>query len=69
MEILKTGYGISTENYTRRTPIVLKFIADIMLLIAGITEILPDFSGKEWIVAGGIAFKIISKFITEHIPV
>jgi hypothetical protein len=60
------AYSISTDNYTKPTPWILKLIADGSLLIAGIVEILPDFIGKEWVVAGSIAFKLITKFITDH---
>lgn len=66
MKLLNSGYSINTENYHKLTPWALKFIADIGLLVAGITEVLPTFSGKEWIVAIGIGFKLLTKFISEH---
>lgn len=58
---------VSLSNYHKPTPKWIKWTADLMLLIAGIAEIgLPDFAGKEWVVFGGIALKLISKFITDH---
>ncbi len=66
MRILNSNYSIGTDGYTKPTPPWLKFIADIFLLIAGIVEVLPDFEYKEWIVAGGIGLKLISKFISDH---
>ena len=54
------------ENYHKPTPKWVKFTADIFLLIAGIAEVCPEFDGKQWVVFGGIALKLISKFITEH---
>lgn len=66
MELLNSGYGVSPQNYNKPTPERLKNIADLGLLIAGILELAPEFPGKEWVVFGGITFKLITKFISEH---
>ncbi len=57
------------ENYHKPTPKWIKFTADLMLLISGIAEVCPDFEYKEWVVAGGIALKLISKFLTDQTTV
>ena len=69
MQILKTkttDYRLNIKGYKNRTPINLKVLADVGLLVSGILELSPDFTGKEWIVFIGIAFKIVTKFIYEH---
>jgi hypothetical protein len=66
MELLKTGYTITPVNYSKPTPKWLKLVADIFLLLAGIMEVVPDFKYKTWFVFGGIALKLISKFITDE---
>lgn len=58
---------VAFSNYHKPTPKWIKMTADVMLLLSAIAEVgLPDFAGKEWVVFGGIALKLISKFITEH---
>jgi hypothetical protein len=64
MQVL--NYSIHPKNYNERRPERLKNIADIGLLVAGILELAPAFPGKEWVVFIGIAFKLITKFISEH---
>ena len=59
--------SIALSNYHKPTPKWIKFTADFMLLLSGLVEVgLPEFKGKEWVVFGGIALKLISKFITDH---
>ena len=64
MKLIK-GYSISSENYNERRPEQLKNIADLGLLVAMIVEIVPEVPGRQWIVFGGIAFKLITKFISD----
>ena len=68
MKLLNTKYSIHPENYTKRTPVWLKIIADILLGIAAIAEVsLPDFPAKDWVVFGCICLKFISKTITDEL--
>ncbi len=69
MQILQSNYTLHPENYRKITPKTLKLIADIGLLISGILELAPEFPGKEWLVFAGIAFKLITKFVSEQVPV
>ena len=64
MEILK--FSVHPKNYNERRPELLKNIADLGLLVAMIVEIVPEFPGRQWVVFAGIAFKLITKFISEH---
>ena len=66
MEISKSGYSVSHKNYRKPTPERLKYIADLGLLISMLLELAPSFPGREWVVFGGIVFKFITKFISEH---
>ena len=76
MQLLETDtkkYTISLDGYNEKTPVVLKYIADsILLLIPIIDGILlqaPDFEQKAlWIFIWstfGVMFKFITKFISE----
>jgi len=66
MQILNSNFNISPLNYHKPTPLWVKYVADVLLLIAMIAEVCPEFPGKQWVVFGGIALKFISKFITDH---
>jgi hypothetical protein len=68
MSILNKKYSIAVENYNKKTPALLKLIADTTLLLGAIAEIMPEFPAKQWVVFGIIAFKLLTKFVTEHIP-
>ena len=59
-------YSITPKNYNARRPELLKNIADLGLLIAMIVELAPEFPGRQWVVFAGIAFKLITKFISER---
>jgi len=59
-------FSVHPKNYNERRPELLKNIADLGLLVAMIVEIVPEFPGRQWVVFAGIAFKLITKFISEH---
>jgi hypothetical protein len=74
MEILKSGYSIALSNYNKRTPVILKYVADFiqypfMLAGDGLIAGLPEFEYKVWWIFGWTAFcsifKLITKFIEE----
>jgi len=72
MEIIK-GYDVHVNNYGKKTPILLKKIADFLLasilVIDPILITMPDNEHKEWILFGWnmfvALFKLLSKTITE----
>ena len=68
MENIKTGYSMKAENYYKPTPRWIKFIADLLLLISVILSFpeMPEFPGRNWVVFGGVAAKLLSKFISEQ---
>jgi len=70
-------YTLKTENYYKKTPVKLKFTADILLFITLIIDFImpwlqqmPEVAEKAWIVwiISGLLglFKIVSKFIADH---
>lgn len=65
------NYSLAPENYHKKTPVILKKIADILLATILVVDPLmisiPDFAGKEWVVWGWNAFTVIFKFITKMI--
>jgi len=65
------NYSIHPENYSKRTPVTLKKIADIILatilVIDPIMMEVPDFAGKEWVTWGWSAFAVLFKFITKMV--
>ena len=68
MEILKSGYGISTGNYSKPTPTWIKWVGDGLFALGTLGEIaMPEFNGKQWVVFSLLACKWLSKFISEHI--
>ena len=70
MELIK-GYSIHPKNYNKRTPIVLKAIADTLLLsiiaVDPLIQQIPDFDKKEWVIWGWNVVVVIFKFITKTI--
>ena len=63
MQVLK--FSVHPKNYNERRPELLKRLADLGLLVAMIVEIVPEFPGRQWVVFAGIAFKLITKFISD----
>ena len=71
MKIL--NYSIHPVNYSKRTPVTLKKIADILLatilVVDPVIIAIPDFAGKEWMIWGWnlfvVLFKLISKMVTD----
>jgi hypothetical protein len=71
MQILNTGYSISPKNWTSRTPFILKFVCDILLFLSLVAANLPEIANPvvgKWILTGGVIAKLLSNFISEHIP-
>jgi hypothetical protein len=71
MQILNTKYSVGTSNWKARTPLMLKFICDVLLFISIAIALMPEIStpvGK-WILFGGAVAKLLSNFISEHMPV
>lgn len=66
MEILNTGIRVSPSNYGKKTPWLLKTIADLGLVLGIIAEAAPEFPGREWVVFGVLAFKLLTNFFAEH---
>lgn len=62
------SYSVNTDNYSKPTPSWVKWVADTLLFLSACVVILPDFPNREWIMAGGAIAKLLSNFITEHIP-
>ena len=61
-----SNYEVGTGSYNKKRPELLKNIADLGLLVSMIVEICPEFPGRQWVVFAGIAFKLVTKFISEH---
>lgn len=68
MNIPTTNYDVNPVNWTKPTPPWVKFTADILLFLSASVVLLPDFPGREWVIAGGSIAKLLSNFITERIP-
>ena len=72
MQIGKTKYSVGTQSWKQRTPLILKFFCDFSMLLSLIATNLTAIKDpviKEWILSGGIIVKLLSNFISEHIPV
>ena len=66
MEVLNSGYGVSIDNVGKKTPWLVKLIADLGLVLGLIVEAAPEFPHKDWVVFGVLAFKLLTNFIAEH---
>ena len=67
MQILNSGYSVSTDNWKVKTPGRIKFACDLLLLISLIiTSLWPEI---DIAIKIGVAVKLLSNFISEHIPV
>jgi hypothetical protein len=72
MQIGTTQYSVGTANWKTRTPLTLKFICDMLMflsLVAANLTAIKDPVIREWILSGGIIIKLLSNFISEHMPV
>jgi hypothetical protein len=71
MKIVGSKYSIKPENYHKRTPLILKKIADILLATILVVDPLmlsiPDFPNKEWVIWGWTAFVVLFKFVSKTI--
>lgn len=71
MQILNTKYSVGTTSWKQRTPAMLKFVCDVLLFLSVTIALMPEIStpvGK-WILFGGAVAKLLSNFISEHMPV
>jgi len=74
MQLLDEKYSLEFKNYNKPTPVILKQIADLLLVLIPFVETVrltcPDFNGKKWVFWGIITafslFKVISKFVADQ---
>jgi hypothetical protein len=67
MKIAGTNLTVKAGNWTIKTPGRIKFICDLLLFISlVITSLWPEVDIALKI---GVAIKLLSNFIAEHIPV
>lgn len=71
MQIGNTKYSVGSTNWKARTPLVLKFTCDILLFLSMVVANLPEISSPtgRWILTGGVIAKLLSNFISEHMPI
>mgnify|MGYP001766899241 CR=1 FL=1 len=73
LETASTTYKLTKDGYSRKTPIILKYIADSILvlipIVDGILLQAPDFEAKLLVSfiwsTFGVLFKFVTKFISE----
>jgi len=73
MQLINSDYSLEFKNYSKKTPVVLKQIADLLLLLIPVVETVsltcPDFPSKKWVFWGIITvfslFKVVSKFVAD----
>lgn len=71
MQIGNSKYSIGTSNWKQRTPLMLKFICDVLLFLSLVVANLPEIPNPavgRWILTGGVIAKLLSNFISEHMP-
>jgi hypothetical protein len=71
LETKTTDYHLSLVGYNKQTPIVLKYIADSILVlipaIDGLLLLLPGVEERVWLIFGWTTFAVLFKFITKFI--
>jgi hypothetical protein len=70
MQIGNTNYSVKPGNWTLKTPGKVKLACDILLFLSAIAALVPELPGNisKWILFGGVVAKLLSNFISEHIP-
>jgi hypothetical protein len=67
MQIGDSKYTIGTSSWKTRTPLMLKFFCDLLLFVSlVICTLWPEL---DWALKIGVFLKLLSNFISEHIPV
>ena len=67
MQIGNTNYSVKPGNWNIKTPGRIKFICDLLLFVSlVITSLWPEIDLALKI---GVSIKLLSNFISEHIPV
>jgi hypothetical protein len=68
---LIANYSFHPANYSKKRPVTLKIVADILLstilVIDPLIISIPDFPQKEWVLWGWNAFVVIFKLISKCI--
>jgi hypothetical protein len=73
MQLINGDYSLEFKNYSKKTPVILKQIADLLLVLIPVVETIsltcPEFTGKKWVFWGIITafslFKVVSKFVAD----
>ena len=66
MQIGNTNYSLKPGNWNLRTPGTLKLICDALLFLSLASSTLwPEI---DWVLKVGVFIKLLSNFISEHIP-
>jgi len=76
MQLINDKFSLEFENYNKKTPVILKQVADLLLVLIPVVETVsltcPEFPGKKWVFWGIITlfslFKVISKFVADNSP-
>jgi hypothetical protein len=67
MQIGDSKYSVGTSSWKNRTPLMLKFGCDILLLVSLMIAVIWPIDVLALKI--GVAIKLLSNFIMEHIPV
>lgn len=67
MQLGNSKYSVGTTSWKTRTPFMLKFGCDILLLISLMIAVIWPIDVLALKI--GVAIKLLSNFILEHIPV
>jgi hypothetical protein len=66
MQIGTSKYSVGTANWKTRTPLIVKFFCDFLLF--GSIVISSVWSDVDWALKVSIVIKLLSNFISEHMP-
>ena len=67
MQIGNTKYRIGTTSWKNRTPLLIKFSCDFLVFASLVMSSL--WTDVDWVLKVSVALKLLSNFISEHMPV
>lgn len=67
MQLGKTNYSVGRSSWKQRTPFMVKFGCDLLVFASLVMSSL--WTDIDWVLKVSVALKLLSNFISEHMPV
>lgn len=67
MQIGNSKYSIGSTSWKARTPLLVKFSCDFLIFASLVMSSL--WTDIDWVLKVSVALKLLSNFISEHMPI